>query len=162
MYTIVKDEKLHKPEKEAVDIIQSIIKNQWSTGPLLFENAAVCEYLTIFPNTSYATYIPRNSSSPAGFAYIPPFPDMDKYAKEFNSTLKFVAINGNAFVDLAKRPDYDKKFDRADRGDTPFGIVPNGAEDVSTGLDLRCISQMRTIVATAWKDHNWRAGSGKA
>ena len=40
MYTIVKGEKLHK-EDETNKIIQTILSKKWSTGQMLFENAAI-------------------------------------------------------------------------------------------------------------------------
>ena len=76
-----------------------------------------------------------------------------------------MALNSPALVELSKRKDYDARFDRqSPAGETPFGVVPDGSGAVEAGVadigETRCLSQMRTIVATKWKDKNWRKGSG--
>ena len=170
MYTIVRDEDL---DDEADRLLRDIFSKNFATGKTLFENAAVCEFASLFAPENAAVYVtpgaaaadPAMATLGAGFVYMPPFPDIDATTVLLNATHRFLPLKSKVLVELSRRKEYDKRFDRADVGQAPFGAVPEGvgaAEGLGTaaGLNFKCVSQMKVIVATAWKKHEWRKDSG--
>lgn len=139
----------HNDKKSSTDFIHTIFENGWSTGKLLFENAAICEVENMLQavNTSL-NYTDFNGN--AGFMFDGNLDGLDSsYTVPVNSTTSFLPISGGglphlstiqAYMDLMVHP--HDTFWRFDSG----------------GLDFRCTSQLNTSIANSW-DGSWTANS---
>lgn len=139
-YTLVKDGK--KPGKEGGDLLRTIFQKGWSTGPLLLENAAVCEFADLISQSASNIVYTTDYNGQAGFFYQgPPYTGY----VAVNATTSFVSIaggdSGNAFVAAT----WDKNtLSRIEHPDLIFGTA--GAQ----AWDARCVSQLNTTIANAW------------
>ncbi|KAI9775792.1 MAG: hypothetical protein M1835_005683 [Candelina submexicana] len=126
-------------------IINTILTKNWTTGPLLFENAAICEFQNVMNWQSTissglrANYTVVNGE--AGFTFDGVFPITTSTIK-INNTVSFIPLE--SFVDVAK--DATAKQQLFHPVDAIYNIT-------NTGVDLSCVSQLNTIVATKWKGH---------
>ncbi|KAL9627717.1 MAG: hypothetical protein Q9204_006377 [Flavoplaca sp. TL-2023a] len=138
-YALVKDD--NRPNKEGGDFLRTILNKGWSTGPLLFENAAICEFaFLISQSATGVTYTP-NYNNMAGFFYQgPPFTGH----VAVNETTNFVSIaggdGGNAFVAATMNAD---SVGSVRHPDLIFGTQ-------GQSWDSRCVSQLNTTIANSW------------
>ncbi|CAO1606011.1 hypothetical protein XANCAGTX0491_009510 [Xanthoria calcicola] len=138
-YALVKDD--NKPGKQGGDFLRTIFKKGWSTGPLLFENAAICEFAFLISQSATGVTYTSNYNNMAGFFYQgPPFTGY----LGVNDTTKFVSIvggdDGNAFVAATKSKD---SLGAVRHPDLIFGVEGHSWES-------RCVSQLNTTVANSW------------
>ena len=143
---------LNKGDKtSSTDVIKTIFDKKWSTGSLLFENAAVCEMQNLLHNVSSiqnVNYTTVNGN--AGFAFQGGFPLLDSSDYLLlNSTTSFLPINGAGFSKLSTIPSYAELLVHPNNTFWNF----NGG-----GFDLSCTSQLNTSIANSW-DGSWTARS---
>lgn len=134
----------HNNKDSSTDIIQTIFSNGWSTGPLLFENAAICEMQNMLQQANQTVkafnYTAVNGN--AGFAYEGSIPDLDTgYTLPINSTTNFLPINGGGFSQLSTMWNYANAL-----------FHPNDTfwKFDNDGLDFSCTSQLNTSIANSW------------
>ena len=151
-YALVKDGQ--GPNKQGGDFLRTIFEKGWSTGQLLFENAAICEFASLISQSASAVSYNPNYKGVAGFFYQgPPFTGYEAV----NATTNFVSIpgsdTGNAFVAATWSKD---TLSRISHPETIFGTV--GQE-----WDARCVSQLNTTIANSWgpKKGEWTRNDGK-
>ncbi|KAL8672429.1 MAG: hypothetical protein Q9168_003107 [Polycauliona sp. 1 TL-2023] len=138
-YALVKDD--NKPIKQGGDFLRTIFEKGWSTGPLLFENAAICEFAFLISQSATDVTYTANYNNTAGFFYRgPPFTGY----VAVNATTNFISIaggnDGNAFVAATKNKD---SIGSVRHPDLVFGW---GGQS----WDSRCLSQLNTTVANSW------------
>ncbi|KAI4236653.1 MAG: hypothetical protein L6R40_006095 [Gallowayella cf. fulva] len=138
-YALVKDD--DKPDKQGGDFLRTIFEKGWSTGRLLFENAAICEFAFLISQSASGVSYTPNYNNMAGFFYQgPPFTGYSVV----NETTNFVSIagseTGNAFVAATWHVD-SLSFIR--HPDLIFGMEGHD-------WDSRCVSQLNTTVANSW------------
>ncbi len=143
-YTLV-----NKNQTDPTEIINAIFPNL-TTGPLLFENAAICELQSVMDRhaqrareqglavPSGPNYTSVNGT--AGFAFYGDLPEASNYTS-FPNTTNFIPLQG--FVSVAKDEMVKQWF---------YHPVNTIYSITSTGFDLRRISQLNTTIATKWKD----------
>jgi len=151
-YALVQDGK--KPGKQGGTLLRTIFEKGWSTGPLLFENAAICEFASLISQSASGVTYTANYNGTAGFFYQgPPFTG---YAV-VNATTNFVSIAGsdagNAFVAATWNKD---TLSRIKHPDLVFGL---GGQEWNS----RCSSQLNTTIANSWdpKKGDWTKNDGK-
>ena len=141
----------HGDKTSSTDIIQKIFANGWSTGPLLFENAAICEMKNLLNNVlsiQNINYTTMNGA--AGFSYQGNFPQLvTSQVVPMNSTTSFLPISGSVFPSLSTVPAF------ADLLYHPNNTFWRFDDD---GFDLSCTSQLNTSIANSW-DGSWTAHS---
>ncbi|KAL8911669.1 MAG: hypothetical protein Q9171_003196 [Xanthocarpia ochracea] len=139
-YALVKDN--NKPDEQGGDFLRTIFEKGWSTGPLLLENAAICEFAFLISQSATGVTYTSNYNGMAGFFYQgPPFTGY----VAVNETTNFVSIaggdTGNAFVAATWKMD---SLSAIRHPDTVFSGT--GGHD----WDSRCVSQLNTTVANSW------------
>lgn len=151
-YTLVQDGK--RPGKLGGDFLRTIFNKGWSTGPLLFEDAAICEFGSLIEQSATAVTYTSSYNGTAGFFYQgPPFTGYSAV----NETTNFVSIpggdTGNAFVAATWNKD---TLSRILHPDLIFGL--GGSE-----WNSRCVSQLNTTIANSWgpKGGDWTKNDGK-
>ncbi|KAL8791562.1 MAG: hypothetical protein Q9195_005826 [Heterodermia aff. obscurata] len=141
----------HGDKTSSTDIIQKIFANGWSTGQLLFENAARCEMENLLHNVSTiqnTNYTSINGN--AGFEFQGTFPQLDiNETVQLNSTSLFLPINGAGFSSLSTIPAYASLLYHPNNTFWSFN---------NDGFDLSCTSQLNTSIANSW-DGSWTAHS---
>ncbi|KAL8688077.1 MAG: hypothetical protein Q9218_005920 [Villophora microphyllina] len=150
-YALVKDGQ--KPSKEGGDFLRTIYQKGWSTGALLFENAAICEFADLISQSASNVVYTSSYNGTAGFFY--QGPQFTGYAA-VNATTNFVSIpgsdSGNAFVAAT----WNKNtLSRINHPDMILGM--GGAE-----WNSRCVSQLNTTIANSWnpKKGDWTKNDG--
>ena len=150
-YALVKDGKA--PEKQGGDFLRTIFEKGWSTGALLFENAAICEFTSLLEQSANDVTYTTDYNGAAGFFYQGPM--LTGY-EAVNSTVKFVSIagseTGNAFVAAT----WNKNtLGRISHPDMVLGL--GGSE-----WDAGCVSQLNTTIANSWgpKKGEWTKNDG--
>ncbi|KAL8929518.1 MAG: hypothetical protein Q9208_001187 [Pyrenodesmia sp. 3 TL-2023] len=146
-YALVKKGK-SGPEKQGGDFLREIFDKGWSTGPMLFENAAICEFSNLISQSAGSISYTSDYNSVAGFFYQgPPFTGYHSV----NETTNFVSIpggdTGNAFVAATWDENSLSKMVHPDT------IFDNGGPEWGS----RCVSQLNTTVANSWdpKGGHW-------
>lgn len=136
------------PDQQGGDFLRKILEKGWSTGPLLFENAAICEFAYLISQSASGVTYTSNYNGFGGFFYQgPPFTGYSVV----NETTNFVSIaggdTGNAFVAATWHED---SLSKVIHPKTIFGM---GGPD----WDSRCVSQLNTTVANSWdpKKGHW-------
>lgn len=66
-YALVKDGKVH--DKQDSDLLRTISEKAWSTGPLLSENAAICECASLISQSAAEISYITNYNGRTGFLY---------------------------------------------------------------------------------------------
>ena len=130
----------HNDKTSSTDIIHTIFANGWSTGPLLFENAAICGMQNMLQSVQSVNYTSVGGN--AGFTFEGSMPDLDPSDTiQFNSTTTFLPINGGGFSHLSTIPAYANLL-----------YHPNNSfwKLDADGLDFRCTSQLNTSIANSW------------
>ncbi|KAL8887695.1 MAG: hypothetical protein Q9215_004767 [Flavoplaca cf. flavocitrina] len=144
---------LNKGEDEdSTNLLNRILSAGWSTGKLLFENAAVCEIQaflrardTIDKDSVAYTVI----DGEAGFQFNGPLPGLE--ADDFrildpSKGTNFLAFAGAGLTHLRQQEEYRDSFYHPTDADVwAFN---------NTGIDFSCISQIDVKIATVWGD-NW-------
>lgn len=150
-YALVKEGQ--KPGKDGGDFLRQIFQKGWSTGALLLENAAICEFASLISQSASNVVYTSEYNGSAGFFYQgPQFPGYSAV----NATTNFVSIagsdNGNAFVAATWNKD---TLSRINHPDLIFGM--GGAE-----WNSRCVSQLNTTIANSWdpKKGDWTRNDG--
>ena len=152
-YALIKDD--GKVDKQGGDFLRSIFQKGWSTGPLLFENAAICEFAYLISQSASNVVYTSNYNNVAGFFYQgPPFTGYSVV----NATTNFISIaggdSGNAFVAATWNADSLSKMMHPD---LVFGT--EGPE-----WNARCVSQLNTTVANSWgpKKNEWTKNNAQS
>ncbi|KAL8784978.1 MAG: hypothetical protein Q9213_003639 [Squamulea squamosa] len=152
-YALVKDN--NKPDKQGGDFLRTIFGKGWTTGPLLFENAAICEFAFLISQSATGVTYTSNYNNMAGFFYQgPPFTGY----VAVNETTNFVSIagrdTGNAFVAATMNKD---SYGSIRHPDLIFGM---GGHD----WDSRCVSQLNTTIANSWgpKKGDWTKNDARS
>ncbi|KAL8831467.1 MAG: hypothetical protein Q9170_005282 [Blastenia crenularia] len=152
-YALVKDN--GKPDKQGGDFLRTILSKGWSTGPLLLENAAICEFAYLISQSASNVVYTDDYNNVAGFFYQgPPFTGYSVV----NETTNFISIagsdSGNAFVAATKNGDSLSKIMHPD---LVFG--EGGPE-----WNSRCVSQLNTTVANSWgpKGGDWTKNNAQS
>ncbi|KAI4170005.1 MAG: hypothetical protein LQ343_005254 [Gyalolechia ehrenbergii] len=156
-YALVKDD--GKPDKEGGDLLRTIFSKEWSTGQLLFENAAICEFAYLISqsatNVVYTDNYNVAGNNVAGFFYQgPPFTGYSAV----NKTTNFVSIaggdTGNAFVAATLNANSLSKIMHPD--------ILFGTE--GPDWNSRCVSQLNTTVANSWgpKKGEWTKNNAES
>ena len=138
---------------EGGDFLRTILQSGWSTGPLLLENAAICEFAELISQSATAVTYTSNYNGVAGFFYQgPPFTGY----VAVNATTNFVSIlgsdTGNAFVAATKNKE---TLPRIKHPDLVFGFE-------GPAWHSRCVSQLNTTIANSWapKTAEWTKNDG--
>lgn len=146
-YALVKDGN-DGPSSQGGDYLRTILEKGWSTGPLLFENAAICEFASLISQSATNVAYTDNYNGVAGFFY--QGPQFTGY-QTVNETTNFVSIaggdTGNAFVAAT----WDAgSLSRMVHPDLIFGMA-------GPDWDSRCATQLNTTVANSWdpKKGHW-------
>ncbi|KAL8731826.1 MAG: hypothetical protein Q9181_004158 [Wetmoreana brouardii] len=152
-YALVKDGE--KPGDKGGDFLKTIFEKGWSTGPLLLENAAICEFAFLLSQSASAVTYTPNYNGVAGFFYQgPPFTGYTVV----NATTNFVSIpggdSGNAFVAATWNKD---SLSKAYHPDLILGLS-------GSTWDSRCVSQLNTTIANSWnpKKGEWTKNDAKS
>lgn len=143
---------LNKGDKtSSTNIIKTILEKGWSTGPLLFENAAICEMQNLLHNVSSIQNVNYTTvNGAAGFTFQGGFPQLDSSDYLLlNSTTSFLPISGAGFSSLSTVTTY------ADLLYHPNNTFWSFDYD---GFDVSCTSQLNTSIANSW-DGSWTANS---
>lgn len=146
-YALVKDGD-EGPKSEGGDYLRTIFQKGWSTGPLLFEDAAICEFAYLISQSAGGISYTEDYNGLAGFFYQGP---SFTGASAVNATTNFVSIaggdTGNAFVAAT----WDaNSLSKIVHPETIFGMA-------GPTWDSRCVSQLNTTVANSWdpKKGHW-------
>lgn len=152
-YALVKDD--GKPEKQGGDFLRTIFDKGWTTGPLLFENAAICEFASLISQSATNVVYTDNYNNVAGFFYQgPPFTGYSVV----NETTKFVSVaggdTGNAFVAATL---HSESLSKMIHPDLLFG-------EAGPDWNARCVSQLNTTVANSWgaKKGEWTKNNAES
>jgi len=130
----------HNDGQKSTGILSTILESGWSTGELLFENAAICNIQqmlsTAIPELHYTTV-----NGISGFTFQGNLPaDLIGYTQSVNNT-NFLPINGTGLSHLSTVSSYAKLLFH------PSNILWNlGAN----GLDFSCTSQLDVRIANSW------------
>ena len=127
---------------QSTDVLTKIFQGGYATGQTIFEGAGVCALRNLFPASSSVSYQPNIMGMAAMMFLTGSMPALTPYEVPYNQTHSLVAIDGNAFVELSKRPLLAPLF--VHPNDTYFNF------DQSGHLDLSCISQLNSSVANFW------------
>ncbi|KAL8904146.1 MAG: hypothetical protein Q9207_003470 [Kuettlingeria erythrocarpa] len=144
-YPVVRDGKV---TDDATTLLQATIDpvRDWTTGPLLFEDAARCELQSILIQAENQAYNYTFVNQKAGFQYATSIPDLVEYQLSCGSGF-FIPIAGSAFVASSKiRKYHDTQFHPVSN---PFVIRPEGA------IDASCVSNLNVSIANSWNDDDW-------
>lgn len=152
-YALVKED--GKPEKQGGDFLRTIFGKGWATGPLLFENAAICEFASLISQSATNVVYTDNYNNVAGFFYQgPPFTGYSVV----NATTNFVSVaggdTGNAFVAATMHADSLSKMMHPD---ILFG-------EAGPDWNARCVTQLNTTVANSWgaKKGEWTKNNAES
>ncbi|CAL8584850.1 hypothetical protein XPA_010433 [Xanthoria parietina] len=122
-------------------------------GPV-FENAALCEFQTLFSAASTTpSYAVINRRS--GLAYEGAFPQITRYTTSINTSTYFVPFSGEAFVTLSESETFAPLL--VHPSISGLSIISNFSHN---GIELECLSQLNVTVANSWQG-NWTANSPK-
>ncbi|KAI4196946.1 MAG: hypothetical protein LQ346_003134 [Caloplaca aetnensis] len=153
-YALVKNGK-RGPDKQGGEFLRTIFEKGWSTGPLLFENAAICEFSSLMSQSAGSISYTSDYNGTAGFFYQgPPFTGY----YDVNETTKFVSIpggdTGNAFVAATWHQDSLSMMVH------PNTIFDSGGPEWGS----RCVSQLNTTVANSWnpKGGHWTENNAES
>ncbi|KAL8964619.1 MAG: hypothetical protein Q9183_004329 [Haloplaca sp. 2 TL-2023] len=144
---------LNKGEDEdSTDLLNRVLSSGWSTGKLLFENAAVCTIQNFLRNietidNSTVAYTIINGE--AGFQFNGPLPGLapeDFVLLDQANETYFMPFAGSGLTHLRQQEEYRDSFRRP--VDAEVWNFDN------TGIDFSCISQIDVAIATVWGD-NW-------
>ncbi|KAL8711477.1 MAG: hypothetical protein Q9220_004135 [cf. Caloplaca sp. 1 TL-2023] len=138
-YTIVNDK--GKPSKQGSDFLHKIFAEGWSTGHLLFENTAICEFASLISQSASDVTYTDDYNNMAGFFYTGPA--FTGYSI-VNATTNFVSMAGgdagNAFVAATWHED---SLSHMIHPDLVFGL--DGPD-----WNTRCVGQLNVSVANSW------------
>ena len=139
-------------DTDSTDILAKIFRSGWSTGSLLFENAAICNIRNMLnqsiPELNYTT-----SQGIAGFAIQGNIPnELRGYTQTINTTTTFLPMNGAGLSHLSTI----SAFANALFHPTDSLWAFNGG-----GLDFSCTSQLNVSVANSWGSP-WTENSPKS
>ncbi|KAL8687078.1 MAG: hypothetical protein Q9218_006651 [Villophora microphyllina] len=132
-------------DTDATDGINTILSNTWSTGQLLFENAAVCNMQNMLNQTVQdLNYTTLNGK--AGFMYQGSIAELDPSDETpVNEATSFLPIgSGGGLSRLSRTARYSNALYHPTDADT--GLFRFDAD----GLDLSCISQLNITIANDW------------
>ncbi|KAI4190623.1 MAG: hypothetical protein LQ348_003627 [Seirophora lacunosa] len=153
-YALVKDGD-EGPSSEGGDYVRTIFNKGWSTGPLLFEGAAICEFAYLISQSASGISYTQDYHGSAGFFYQGP---AFTGASAVNATTNFVSIaggdTGNAFVAAT----WDaNSLSKIVHPETIFGMA-------GPSWDSRCVSQLNTTVANSWdpKGGHWTQNNAES
>ncbi len=142
---------LHHDElTDATEYLHAFLDNGWSTGPLLFENAAICEIHGVLRtigtiNSTPITY--TDFKGKAGFQFNGPIAGLgpnDFSIVNQSTETYFLPIDGGGLTYLSQQPMYADLFHHPpDSGLWEF---------TNQGIDFACISQLDVAIATKWGD----------
>ncbi|KAL8968584.1 MAG: hypothetical protein Q9183_002395 [Haloplaca sp. 2 TL-2023] len=133
-------------EENSTGLLSLILSSGWSTGKLLFENAAVCTIQNFLRNietidNSTVTYTINNGT--AGFQFSGPLPELERedydVLDQANQTY-FMPFAGSGLTRLRQLDKYRDSFRRP--VDAEVWNVDNA------GIDFSCISQINVSIAT--------------
>lgn len=133
---------------DSTEYLQAFFDNGWSTGQLLFENAAICEIqsflrsITTITSTSITYTMVKGK---AGFQFDGPLqglgPDDFTVIDPMTPTY-FLPFDGAGLTRLSQQPAYANLFHHPAEG----GLW----EFTNQGIDFACISQLDVAIATKW------------
>ncbi|KAI4144868.1 MAG: hypothetical protein L6R39_004009 [Caloplaca ligustica] len=153
-YALVKDGD-DGPSSQGGDFLRTIFGKGWSTGALLFEDAAICEFAYLMSQSASGISYTKDYNGAAGFFY--QGPQFTGYSA-VNETTNFVSIEGrdtgNAFVAATWNSD---SLSNVVHPSTIFGMAgPN--------WDARCVSQLNTTIANSWdpKKGHWTENNAQS
>ncbi|KAI9771028.1 MAG: hypothetical protein M1835_006481 [Candelina submexicana] len=132
--------KLKKPP-----IFRPTTMSGWTTGKLLFENAAICNIQNML-NQSIPNLIYTTSHGIAGFAFQGDVPsELSGLTSKSNSTANFIPMNGAGLSHLSTIPAYAAQL---------FHPTDNLWNLDASGVDFSCTSQLNVSIANSW-GHPW-------
>ncbi|KAL8761669.1 MAG: hypothetical protein Q9184_002228 [Pyrenodesmia sp. 2 TL-2023] len=133
---------------DSTEYLQTFFDYGWSTGQLLFENAAVCEIQSILRSISTidnASVTYTTVKGKAGFQFDGPLPGLapDDFSviNQMTQTY-FLPFDGAGLTHLRQQAAYANLFHHpANSGLWEF---------TNQGIDFACISQLDVAIATTW------------
>lgn len=134
----------HDDSTSSTAILSNITENYWSTGQLLFENAAICNIRNMLGSLPGLTYMTSYRGN-AGFTFqgnVPNDLSGDNYAQAVDSATNFIPINGAGLSHLSTISAYANLL-----------MHPNTSSLFSfdsNGLDFSCVSQLNVRIANSW------------
>ena len=137
----------HNDGTDSTSIMNDIFSTEWSTGALLFENAAICEIQHAirqsFP-AIYATY-----GGLFGLSYNGSFPTLQSDdVTAFSNGTTFLPFDGGGVPALSKDPDMASRLYHPFKGSDGVLWQDFGPQ----GYDFRCLSQLNVTIANQWTD----------
>ncbi|KAL8688211.1 MAG: hypothetical protein Q9218_005821 [Villophora microphyllina] len=145
----------HDDRASSADILHTIFISGWATGPLLFENAAICEFqnlLRAVPSIQNSSVNYTTSFGQVGFTFQGTLPDLstgDYTLVDPSSSTYFIPINGSGLPHLSEKQAYADLLGHPDTGLWAFD---------AQGIDFSCTSQLDVRVANSW-GKSWTANS---
>ena len=131
----------------STDVINATLSGKWSTGALLFENAAICEIQSMLraalpqsgDSVNYTTFAGK-----AGFSYEGDIPDLHDFITPLagSTTINFIAIDSGGFPNLSKVQSYSDLLHHPDNAS--FWSID------ADGFDFSCTSQLNVSIANSW------------
>ncbi|KAL8652293.1 MAG: hypothetical protein Q9226_004330 [Calogaya cf. arnoldii] len=146
MYTLIGD---NQTDDKAIGYLQTMFRSGWTTGKLLFENAAKCQFQFMLGLLKPQLYNYTLTGGQAGFLYPLSIPEVAEYEEQQSSGI-FLPIPGSAFVALSKLAKVNEN--QFHPLSNPFRFDP---ERLDTGIDPSCASNLNVSIANSWKTKNW-------
>ncbi|KAL8649508.1 MAG: hypothetical protein Q9226_005555 [Calogaya cf. arnoldii] len=139
-------------DEDSTGLLNNILSAGWSTGQLLFENAAICEiqgFLRGIPTIDPSSIVYTTVAGQAGFQFNGPLaglePDDFRTIDPSVPTF-FLPFDGAGLTHLRQQSQYAELFHHP----TDADLWSFNNQDV----DFSCISQLDVYIATVWGD-NW-------
>ncbi|KAL9038502.1 MAG: hypothetical protein Q9180_003096 [Flavoplaca navasiana] len=137
-------------DEDSTDLLNKVLSTRWSTGKLLFEDAAVCEIRAVLsrvPSIANNSIIYTNLSDRYGFQFNGPLPGIepeDFTVVDPSGPTYFLPFDGAGLTHLRQQETYADFF----RHPTDVDLF----RFTDQGVDPSCISQLDVHVATKWGD----------
>ncbi|KAI9705044.1 MAG: hypothetical protein M1836_006827 [Candelina mexicana] len=135
----------HNDGTDSTGHLAKILRSGWTTGTLLFENAAICNIQNMLNQTIPKLYY-TTSHGIAGFAFQGDVPNvLSGLTSEIDSTTNFIPMNGAGLSHLSTVAAYAAQL---------FHPTDNLWNFDASGLDFSCTSQLNVSIANSW-GHPW-------
>ena len=140
-------------KKDSTALLNNILTSGWSTGQLLFENAAICEMQSVLRSISTidssSVAYSNGPNSQLGLSFNGPLYGIasgDFVSINQSSQAYFIPFDGAGLTHIAQISDYADLFHHPNATETPLWRFD------TQGIDCNCTSQLDVRVATKWGD----------
>ncbi|KAL8991823.1 MAG: hypothetical protein Q9169_007623 [Polycauliona sp. 2 TL-2023] len=137
-------------DEDSAERLRTILSAGWSTGQLLFENAAICQIRNVLagiPTVDNSTIIYTTVGDKAGFQFNGPISGLEpgdfSVVDASNSTF-FMPFDGSGLTHLRQLS--------ADGAEFVHPVDADLWQFTNQGIDASCVSQLDVWIATKWGD----------